>query len=151
MKILVSRCLLGENCRYKGDNCKNEKVIALGKEHELIGVCPETEGDLFRGAGRYGRIPPRGGDRAADGETGKRCILYFQGEKPFLRVRQDLRRHVQRKTRRGQRRYQRTAFEKWFLRKNGGNAVNGRIRQRTPRRDKKYLKTAVIFLDIPQE
>ncbi len=46
MKILVSRCLLGENCRYKGDNCKNEKVIALGKEHELIGVCPETDGGL---------------------------------------------------------------------------------------------------------
>lgn len=46
MKILVSRCLLGENCRYKGDNCKNQKVLALGKEHELIGVCPEVDGGL---------------------------------------------------------------------------------------------------------
>ena len=46
MKILVSSCLLGENCRYKGDNCKNEKVLALKGEHELIGVCPEVMGGL---------------------------------------------------------------------------------------------------------
>jgi len=46
MKILVSNCLLGCNCRYKGDNCKNEKVLALAKDNELIGVCPEEEGGL---------------------------------------------------------------------------------------------------------
>ena len=46
MKILVSRCLLGENCRYKGDTCRNEKVLALKGEHELIGVCPEVMGGL---------------------------------------------------------------------------------------------------------
>lgn len=46
MKILVSKCLLGENCRYAGDNCKNEKVLALSKEHTLIGVCPEVMGGL---------------------------------------------------------------------------------------------------------
>lgn len=46
MKILVSKCLLGENCRYKGDNCKNDKVLALSAEHELIGVCPEVMGGL---------------------------------------------------------------------------------------------------------
>ena len=38
MKILVSACLLGENCRYKGDNCKNEKVLALKGQNELIAV-----------------------------------------------------------------------------------------------------------------
>ena len=46
MKILVSSCLLGENCRYKGDNCRNEKVLALKGEHELIGMCPEVMGGL---------------------------------------------------------------------------------------------------------
>ena len=46
MKILVSACLLGENCRYKGDNCKNEKVVALKEENELIAVCPEVLGGL---------------------------------------------------------------------------------------------------------
>lgn len=46
MKILVSKCLLGENCRYAGDNCRNEKVLALAADNELIGVCPEVEGGL---------------------------------------------------------------------------------------------------------
>ena len=41
MKILVSACLLGENCKYNGGNNKNEKVLALAKEHKLIPVCPE--------------------------------------------------------------------------------------------------------------
>lgn len=45
-KILVSACLLGENCRYKGDNCKNDKVLALLKDAELIPVCPEALGGL---------------------------------------------------------------------------------------------------------
>ena len=27
MKILVSACLLGENCKYNGGNNKNENVI----------------------------------------------------------------------------------------------------------------------------
>jgi len=46
MKILVSKCLLGENCRYAGDNCKNEKVLALAADNEFIGVCPEVLGGL---------------------------------------------------------------------------------------------------------
>ena len=46
MKILVSKCLLGENCRYKGDNCKNDKVLALGEKYEIVGVCPEVMGGL---------------------------------------------------------------------------------------------------------
>lgn len=41
MKILVSACLLGENCKYSGGNNRNEKVIALGKEHQLVPICPE--------------------------------------------------------------------------------------------------------------
>ncbi|MFU2520214.1 MAG: DUF523 domain-containing protein, partial [Clostridiales bacterium] len=36
MKILVSACLLGENCKYNGGNNKNENVIKLGKKHTLI-------------------------------------------------------------------------------------------------------------------
>lgn len=46
MKILVSACLLGENCKYSGDNNKNEKVIALSKKHKLIPICPECFGEL---------------------------------------------------------------------------------------------------------
>ena len=45
-KILVSACLYGNNCRYKGDNCYNEKVALLGKDSVLIPVCPEQLGGL---------------------------------------------------------------------------------------------------------
>lgn len=46
MKILVSKCLLGYNCRYKGDNCINSKVVELAKENEVFAICPEVEGGL---------------------------------------------------------------------------------------------------------
>lgn len=45
-KILVSACLMGYDCRYKGDNCKNQDVLALGKDNILIPVCPEQLGGL---------------------------------------------------------------------------------------------------------
>lgn len=45
-KILVSNCLLGCRCRYKGDGCGHEAVLALAGEHTLIGVCPEQMGGL---------------------------------------------------------------------------------------------------------
>jgi len=41
MKILVSACLLGENCKYSGGNNKCDEVIALAEEHTLIPICPE--------------------------------------------------------------------------------------------------------------
>ena len=45
-KIMVSACLLGENCKYNGGNNRNEKVLALLAEHEVIPVCPEILGGL---------------------------------------------------------------------------------------------------------
>ena len=45
-RIIVSACLLGCECRYKGDGCENEAVLALAKKHTLIPVCPEQLGGL---------------------------------------------------------------------------------------------------------
>lgn len=45
-KVLVSACLLGENCKYNGGNNKNEDVIALGDCFELVPICPECFGGL---------------------------------------------------------------------------------------------------------
>lgn len=45
-KILVSACLLGINCKYSGENNKNEKVIEYIKDKEVIPVCPEIMGGL---------------------------------------------------------------------------------------------------------
>lgn len=46
MKILVSACLIGINCRYDGGNNRNDKVIALMQENEIVPVCPECLGKL---------------------------------------------------------------------------------------------------------
>ena len=46
MKILVSACLLGKNCKYNGKNNYSERVEAYVAGHEVIPVCPEVLGGL---------------------------------------------------------------------------------------------------------
>ena len=46
MKIMVSACLLGENCKYNGGNNLSEKVMKFIEGHEVIPVCPEVMGGL---------------------------------------------------------------------------------------------------------
>lgn len=46
MKILVSACLLGVNCRYDGGNSRNENALKQQETDELIPVCPEEAGGL---------------------------------------------------------------------------------------------------------
>ena len=42
MKILVSACLLGENCKYNGGNNYCPAVIRFVEGHEVIPICPEV-------------------------------------------------------------------------------------------------------------
>ncbi len=44
--ILVAACLLGVNCRYDGNSCKNEKVLEYIKDKNIIPICPEQLGGL---------------------------------------------------------------------------------------------------------
>ena len=46
MKILISACLLGVNCRYDGGNSRDETAINVHQNDELIPVCPEEAGGL---------------------------------------------------------------------------------------------------------
>ena len=46
MKIMVSACLAGENCKYNGGNNRSEKVLKLMAENEVLTVCPEQMGGL---------------------------------------------------------------------------------------------------------
>ena len=46
MKIMVSACLLGRNCKYNGGNNLDENVIAFLQGHEVIPVCPEEAAGL---------------------------------------------------------------------------------------------------------
>ena len=41
MKILVSACLLGENCKYNGGNNLNAAVLKFVEGHEAVPICPE--------------------------------------------------------------------------------------------------------------
>ncbi len=45
-KILVSACLVGENCRYDGKNQKSSDILKLTKYYDLIPMCPEVSGGL---------------------------------------------------------------------------------------------------------
>lgn len=45
-KLLVSACLLGENCKYNGGNNYATAVDALRERFVLIPVCPEQLGGL---------------------------------------------------------------------------------------------------------
>ena len=45
-KLLVSACLLGENCKYSGGNNRDEQVRALERYFQLIPVCPECFGGM---------------------------------------------------------------------------------------------------------
>lgn len=41
MKILVSACLLGENCKYNGGNNYRAAVAEFVKGKEVLTICPE--------------------------------------------------------------------------------------------------------------
>ena len=42
MKVLVSACLLGENCKYNGGNNYSARVEEFLRGKEVIPVCPEV-------------------------------------------------------------------------------------------------------------
>lgn len=46
MKILVSACLLGDNCKYNGGNNYSCDVVDYVKDKECVKVCPECMGGL---------------------------------------------------------------------------------------------------------
>ena len=46
MKIVVSACLLGENCKYNGGNNYCPQVVSFVEGHQVIPVCPEMEAGM---------------------------------------------------------------------------------------------------------
>lgn len=45
-KILVSACLLGDNCKYNGKNNYTKEIEEIKQYYEIIPICPETMGGL---------------------------------------------------------------------------------------------------------
>ncbi len=46
MKILVSACLLGENCKYNGGNNYSPALAEFVKGQEVLALCPEMMAGL---------------------------------------------------------------------------------------------------------
>ena len=46
MKVLVSACLLGRNCKYNGGNNYSAKVAGFLKDKEIVAYCPEVMAGL---------------------------------------------------------------------------------------------------------
>ena len=44
--LIVSACLLGVACTHEGTANTREVVVALGRDHRLVPMCPETAGGL---------------------------------------------------------------------------------------------------------
>ena len=80
--ILVSACLLGIECRYKGDGCPCERIKALAEKHTLIPVCPEQLGGLATPR------PPaeRQGDKVMNKEGADVTEAYANGAERALRI-----------------------------------------------------------------
>ena len=92
MKIMVSACLAGENCKYNGGNNRNEKVLELMADNEVITVCPEQMGGLptprVPSEIKEGVVTTRDG-RVVDHEFRKgagRCLEIALREQPDLIV-----------------------------------------------------------------
>ena len=64
--ILVSACLLGENCKYSGGNNRREDVCRFLEGKEYVAFCPEQAGGLptprLPSERRDGRVFSRDGE-----------------------------------------------------------------------------------------
>lgn len=67
---IVSRCLLGENCKYNGENNRCKDIIEFLKDKDYIGICPECLGGLkiprVPSEIRDGRVFSKGGKDVTD-------------------------------------------------------------------------------------
>ena len=43
---IISKCLIGINCKYNGGNNKNDDVIKFCKNNAFVGICPECDAGL---------------------------------------------------------------------------------------------------------
>ena len=89
---MVSACLAGENCKYNGGNNRNERILQLMADNEVITVCPEQMGGL-----PTPRVPSEIKDGVVTAKDGrfvdvefrsgaKKCLEIARREKPDLIV-----------------------------------------------------------------
>ena len=73
MKIMVSACLLGQNCKYNGGNNFSERLAEFLSDKEVVPVCPEVMGGL-----PTPRIPCEIKDGVVVNKAGDVCDIEFR-------------------------------------------------------------------------
>ena len=73
MKIAVSACLLGHDCKYSGGNNRSQKVLDYIEGHEVIPVCPEVTGGM-----PIPRVPVELKDGRAINRDGEDVTAFFR-------------------------------------------------------------------------
>ena len=86
MKIAVSACLLGHDCKYNGGNNRSQKVLDYIKGHTVIPVCPEVAGGL-----PIPRVPVELKDGKAINRDGEDVTAFFRrGVEEEMKKMQDI-------------------------------------------------------------
>ncbi|MBR5269669.1 MAG: DUF523 domain-containing protein [Anaerotignum sp.] len=86
MKIAVSACLLGYDCKYNGGNNRSQKVLDYIEGHEVISVCPEVTGGM-----PIPRVPVELKNGRAINRDGEDVTEFFQkGVKLTMKKMQDI-------------------------------------------------------------
>ena len=83
-KLLISACLVGENCKYNGGNnaLPPETLAALRSRFELVPVCPEQLGGL-----PTPRVPSeRRGERVVNREGADVTEAFRRGAEQAVRI-----------------------------------------------------------------
>ena len=86
MKIAVSACLLGHNCKYSGGNNRSQKVLDYIEGHEVIPICPEVAGGM-----PVPRVPVELKDNKAINRDGEDVTVFFRrGVEQEMKKMQDI-------------------------------------------------------------
>ena len=73
--FIISRCLVGVNCKYNGGNNRNENVLEFCRHHSVFTVCPESAAGLPRPR------PPAEYQKTLDRDgTMQDCIIDKEGK-----------------------------------------------------------------------
>ena len=86
MKIAVSACLLGHDCKYNGGNNRSQKVLDYIEGHEVIPVCPEVAGGMS-----VPRVPVElKGDNAINRDGEDVTVFFRRGVEQEMKKMQDI-------------------------------------------------------------
>lgn len=79
---IVSACLVGVNCKYNGENNKEDKIINYLKDRNYVPICPEQLGGLTTPRNPVEIV----GDKALDEKGIDYTNHFIKGAKESLKI-----------------------------------------------------------------